>query len=122
MAGEVVLMFHLVRQARRGSQTVPWLSGRASASHAEGRWFDPSRDHTLKPQVKACFEMPFSVSDSRIPHLHVAKICPKRFSARAAERHRMAAPRPDSHHRCRSAPESEWPLDVATNSASDDVP
>ena len=24
---------------------VPWLSGRASASHAEGRWFDPSRDH-----------------------------------------------------------------------------
>ena len=24
---------------------VPWLSGRASASHAEGRWFEPSRDH-----------------------------------------------------------------------------
>src|SRR5215211_4229761 len=28
------------------SVPVPWLSGRASASHAEGRWFDPSRDHT----------------------------------------------------------------------------
>ena len=27
---------------------VPWLSGRASASHAEGRWFDPSRDHTYR--------------------------------------------------------------------------
>ncbi len=24
---------------------VPWLSGRASRSHREGRWFDPSRDH-----------------------------------------------------------------------------
>jgi hypothetical protein len=29
------------------SAPVPWLSGRASASHAEGRWFDPSRDHPL---------------------------------------------------------------------------
>lgn len=31
------------------SAPVPWLSGRASASHAEGRWFDPSRDHTYLP-------------------------------------------------------------------------
>ncbi len=29
------------------SAPVPWLSGRASASHAEGRWFDPSRDHKV---------------------------------------------------------------------------
>jgi hypothetical protein len=32
---------------------VPWLSGRASASHAEGRWFDPSRDHLVKGQCRA---------------------------------------------------------------------
>src|SRR5262249_52941573 len=37
----LVLLFDLVRI----SAPVPWLSGRASASHAEGRWFDPSRDH-----------------------------------------------------------------------------
>src|ERR1700758_4298236 len=37
----LVLVFDLVRL----SAPVPWLSGRASASHAEGRWFDPSRDH-----------------------------------------------------------------------------
>lgn len=37
----VVLVFDVVRL----SAPVPWLSGRASASHAEGRWFDPSRDH-----------------------------------------------------------------------------
>jgi hypothetical protein len=36
-----VLIFTPVRL----SAPVPWLSGRASASHAEGRWFDPSRDH-----------------------------------------------------------------------------
>ena len=30
-------------------RSVPWLSGRASASHAEGRWFDPSRDHHPVP-------------------------------------------------------------------------
>jgi hypothetical protein len=29
-------------------RAVPWLSGRASASHAEGRWFDPSRDHRYR--------------------------------------------------------------------------
>jgi hypothetical protein len=32
---------------------VPWLSGRASASHAEGRWFDPSRDHKSFPMSEA---------------------------------------------------------------------
>jgi hypothetical protein len=37
----IVLPFDLVAFRR----PVPWLSGRASASHAEGRWFDPSRDH-----------------------------------------------------------------------------
>lgn len=37
----LVLIFDVVRL----SAPVPWLSGRASASHAEGRWFDPSRDH-----------------------------------------------------------------------------
>ena len=37
----IVLVFDVVRL----SAPVPWLSGRASASHAEGRWFDPSRDH-----------------------------------------------------------------------------
>lgn len=33
--------------ASRVGRLVPWLSGRASASHAEGRWFDPSRDHHI---------------------------------------------------------------------------
>ncbi len=41
LGAEYVLIFSLVRL----SAPVPWLSGRASASHAEGRWFDPSRDH-----------------------------------------------------------------------------
>jgi hypothetical protein len=36
-----VLTFDVIRLLA----PVPWLSGRASASHAEGRWFDPSRDH-----------------------------------------------------------------------------
>jgi hypothetical protein len=36
-----VLIFDVIRLLA----PVPWLSGRASASHAEGRWFDPSRDH-----------------------------------------------------------------------------
>jgi hypothetical protein len=36
-----MLIFDVVRLLA----PVPWLSGRASASHAEGRWFDPSRDH-----------------------------------------------------------------------------
>ncbi len=26
-------------------RAVLWLSGRASRSHREGRWFDPSQDH-----------------------------------------------------------------------------
>ena len=38
-----MLIFDVVRL----SAPVPWLSGRASASHAEGRWFDPSRDHKV---------------------------------------------------------------------------
>jgi hypothetical protein len=42
----VMLVLRLVARA-----AVPWLSGRASASHAEGRWFDPSRDHTQSSQV-----------------------------------------------------------------------
>ena len=37
------------------SAPVPWLSGRASASHAEGRWFDPSRDHFETVQVRYAF-------------------------------------------------------------------
>ena len=41
----LVLLFDVVRL----SAPVPWLSGRASASHAEGRWFDPSRDHPYIP-------------------------------------------------------------------------
>ena len=62
---ERVLIFSLVRL----SAPVPWLSGRASASHAEGRWFDPSRDHktssqltgrlfALKASGKAAFQWP----------------------------------------------------------------
>jgi hypothetical protein len=39
-----VLIFDVVRLLA----PVPWLSGRASASHAEGRWFDPSRDHKVR--------------------------------------------------------------------------
>src|SRR5580692_314937 len=37
-----VLTFDVIRLLA----PVPWLSGRASASHAEGRWFDPSREHS----------------------------------------------------------------------------
>ena len=48
LGAQHVLTFTLVRL----SAPVPWLSGRASASHAEGRWFDPSRDHSLFSQVK----------------------------------------------------------------------
>lgn len=47
------------------SAPVPWLSGRASASHAEGRWFDPSRDHKLFLQVRGGFASlvrPFGLS------------------------------------------------------------
>ena len=43
-----VLMFVLVRDTGDPGVPVPWLSGRASASHAEGRWFEPSRDHQTK--------------------------------------------------------------------------
>ena len=46
-----VLTFDVVRLLA----PVPWLSGRASASHAEGRWFDPSRDHTISTLVTAYF-------------------------------------------------------------------
>lgn len=34
--------------ARFAPSAVPWLSGRASRSHREGRWFDPSRDHQVR--------------------------------------------------------------------------
>ena len=51
-----MLVFDLVRL----SAPVPWLSGRASASHAEGRWFDPSRDHQNQ-----CRLQDFQVSDFR---------------------------------------------------------
>ncbi len=44
-ASSADLRFVLVFDVVRLSAPVPWLSGRASASHAEGRWFDPSRDH-----------------------------------------------------------------------------
>ena len=44
-AGTVETRLVLVFDVVRLSAPVPWLSGRASASHAEGRWFDPSRDH-----------------------------------------------------------------------------
>ncbi len=47
----LVLVFDVVRL----STPVPWLSGRASASHAEGRWFDPSRDHFETVQVRCIF-------------------------------------------------------------------
>ncbi|MDT5120473.1 MAG: hypothetical protein QOE30_6212, partial [Mycobacterium sp.] len=53
-----VLIFTLVRL----SAPVPWLSGRASASHAEGRWFDPSRDHQ-----RQWWSQDFPVSDFRSP-------------------------------------------------------
>ena len=45
MAGTALVALVLVFDVVRLSAPVPWLSGRASASHAEGRWFDPSRDH-----------------------------------------------------------------------------
>src|SRR5271163_3846933 len=52
----LVLVFDVVRL----SAPVPWLSGRASASHAEGRWFDPSRDHKCR-----CRSPALHVSDFR---------------------------------------------------------
>ena len=48
LGAQHVLIFTLVRL----SAPVPWLSGRASASHAEGRWFDPSRDHKTSSQLR----------------------------------------------------------------------
>jgi hypothetical protein len=45
-----MLIFDVVRL----SAPVPWLSGRASASHAEGRWFDPSRDHIHRRWSEGC--------------------------------------------------------------------
>lgn len=48
------VIFCLV-QGATASDTVPWLSGRASRSHREGRWFDPSRDHDENPLVTAGF-------------------------------------------------------------------
>lgn len=39
------VVFPLVHRRLYASRAVPWLSGRASRSHREGRWFDPSRDH-----------------------------------------------------------------------------
>jgi hypothetical protein len=56
LGAQHVLIFTLVRL----SAPVPWLSGRASASHAEGRWFDPSRDHQ-----RQCWSQDFPVSDFR---------------------------------------------------------
>ena len=51
MASSADLRFVLVFDLVRLSAPVPWLSGRASASHAEGRWFDPSRDHPTGLQL-----------------------------------------------------------------------
>jgi hypothetical protein len=50
LGAQHVLIFSLVRL----SAPVPWLSGRASASHAEGRWFDPSRDHKHQCRAQGC--------------------------------------------------------------------
>jgi hypothetical protein len=72
-----VLVFDVVRP----SAPVPWLSGRASASHAEGRWFDPSRDHPRQsshdvfrcpnvdpsPQAPDTVRRPSAASDSGRP-------------------------------------------------------
>src|ERR1700741_1386467 len=57
----LVLLFDLVRR----SAPVPWLSGRASASHAEGRWFDPSRDHPRSHRSKGVF----IESSTRVPNM-----------------------------------------------------
>src|SRR5262249_21226301 len=64
----LVLVFDLVRL----SASVPWLSGRASASHAEGRWFDPSRDHreNLTTGSPPGFSAGFSAA-AATPMLHV---------------------------------------------------
>jgi hypothetical protein len=64
----LVLVFDLVRP----SAPVPWLSGRASASHAEGRWFDPSRDHPIKTRSRPMFA-PVSVSGLGIADSRRAK-------------------------------------------------
>jgi hypothetical protein len=51
-----VLTFDVIRLLA----PVPWLSGRASASHAEGRWFDPSRDHHGRCAGHRIFRYPTS--------------------------------------------------------------
>jgi hypothetical protein len=62
-----VLVFDLVRL----SAPVPWLSGRASASHAEGRWFDPSRDHSISAGgVLGC-----RTPHNRRPAVNVNRMC-----------------------------------------------
>ena len=61
--------------------TVPWLSGRASASHAEGRWFDPSRDHRHTPQSSI-------IADDSLPVTADRTVEPD-ISAARADRHRV---------------------------------
>ncbi len=61
----LVLVFDVVRL----SAPVPWLSGRASASHAEGRWFDPSRDHTILPQLMAFSDAAASIRCPQRPYV-----------------------------------------------------
>jgi hypothetical protein len=72
-----VLTFDVVRLLA----PVPWLSGRASASHAEGRWFDPSRDHK-----HLCRPQDFQLCDFR-SHAHNGPgYPPSRSSAEPVER------------------------------------
>jgi hypothetical protein len=59
-----VLLFDVVRL----SAPVPWLSGRASASHAEGRWFDPSRDHKYSRSSDMVFESQIRLRAKYVPN------------------------------------------------------
>jgi hypothetical protein len=59
---QCVLVFDVVRLLA----PVPWLSGRASASHAEGRWFDPSRDHSSVRRSERSLPLPDAVPKQEV--------------------------------------------------------
>ena len=90
---QVVLIFDLdVGGVLGADSTVPWLSGRASASHAEGRWFDPSRDHK-NPWwglgLRRCDAAPFPSGSLGI-NSHDQQSTPAGIGARFAGPHRHA--------------------------------
>lgn len=80
-----VLIFDLVRP----SVELPGLvaQGRASASHAEGHWFDPSRDHKYQPISDHVFKTLRATRAKYMPNASFARIAcapPLAVSVRAS--------------------------------------